>query len=94
MAVAMIKAGWRITIPKKMVESGRFEAGSIVSILPIGGSLIITPKRLELDKARRQMKKLLKISSTTMKELLKGTEKERESLFKEIYGASESEHHL
>jgi hypothetical protein len=52
----------------------------------VGDSVIITPKRLELDEARRQMRKIMKASGLTEKELLKGLEEGRELLYKETYG--------
>lgn len=86
-AVAEIKARGQLTIPKKIRESSHIEEGNVVSILPVGDSLIITPKRLELDEARRQLKKLLKASSLTIEELIEGLKEERGDLFKETYGA-------
>jgi len=86
-AVAEIKARGQLTIPKKIRETSHMEEGNVVSILPVGDSLIITPKRLELDEARRQLKKLLKASSLTVEELLEGLKEERGDLFKETYGA-------
>jgi len=86
-AVAEIKARGQLTIPKKIRETSHIEEGNVVSILPVGDSLIITPKRLELDEARRQLKKLLKASSLTIEELIGGLKEERDELFKETYGA-------
>ena len=86
-AVAEIKARGQLTIPKKIRETSHIEEGNVVSILPVGDSLIITPKRLELDEARRQLKKLLKASSLTIEELIEGLKEERSGLFKETYGA-------
>jgi AbrB family looped-hinge helix DNA binding protein len=86
-AVAEIKARGQLTIPKKIRETSHMEEGNVVSILPIGDSLIITPKRLELDEARRQLKKLLKASNLTVEELIEGLKEERAELFKETYGA-------
>jgi AbrB family looped-hinge helix DNA binding protein len=86
-AVAEIKARGQLTIPKKIRETSHMEEGNVVSILPVGDSLIITPKRLELDEARRQLKKLLKASSLTIEELIEGLKEERNDLFKETYGA-------
>jgi AbrB family looped-hinge helix DNA binding protein len=86
-AVAEIKARGQLTIPKKIRETSHIEEGNVVSILPVGDSLIITPKRLELDEARRQLKKLLKASSLTIEELIEGLKEERDDLFKETYGA-------
>jgi len=42
--------------------------------------------RLELDEARRQLKKLLKASGLTVEALIEGTKEEREDLYKETYG--------
>ncbi len=86
-AVAEIKARGQLTIPKKIRETSHMEEGNVVSILPVGDSLIITPKRLELDEARRQLKKLLKAASLTIEELIEGLKEERNDLFKETYGA-------
>ena len=86
-AVAEIKARGQLTIPKKIRETSHIEEGNVVSILPVGDSLIITPKRLELDEARRQLKKLLKASNLTIEELIGGLKEERGELFKETYGA-------
>jgi AbrB family looped-hinge helix DNA binding protein len=86
-AVAEINARGQLTIPKKIRETSHIDEGDVVSILPVGDSLIITPKRLELDEARRQLKKLLKASSLTIEELIEGLKEERSNLFKETYGA-------
>ena len=86
-AIAEIKARGQLTIPKKIREMSHIEEGNVVSILPIGDSLIITPKRLELDEARRQLRKLVKASGLTIEELIEGLKEERTELFKETYGA-------
>lgn len=84
--IAEIKARGQLTIPKKIRETSHIDEGDVVSILPVGDSLIITPKRLELDEARRQLKKLLKASNLTIEELIEGLKEERDNLFKETYG--------
>jgi len=81
-----IKSRGQLTIPKKIRVMGNLEEGQVVSIIPVGDSVIITPKRLELDEARREMKKILKDSGLTPEELLAGLEEEREALYKETYG--------
>jgi AbrB family looped-hinge helix DNA binding protein len=85
-AIAEIKARGQLTIPKKIREMSHIEEGNVVSILPIGDSLIITPKRLEFDEARRQFRKLVKASGLTIEELIEGLKEERTELFKETYG--------
>jgi AbrB family looped-hinge helix DNA binding protein len=86
-ATAEIKARGQLTIPKKIREMSHMEEGSVVSIVPVGDSLVITPKRIELDEARRQLRKLLKASDLTIGELIEGLKEERDDLFKETYGA-------
>ena len=85
-AIAEIKSRGQLTIPKKIRESSHLEEGQVVSIIPIGDSVIITPKRLELDEARRQIRRIMKASGLSEKELIKGLKGERESLYRETYG--------
>lgn len=84
--IAEIKARGQLTIPKKIREISHLEEGNVVSILPVGDSIIITPRRLELDEARIQLKKLLKASGLTVEDLIEGTKEERKELYKETYG--------
>jgi AbrB family looped-hinge helix DNA binding protein len=85
-AIAEIKARGQITIPKKIREISHLEEGQAVSIIPLGDSLIITPKRLELDEARREIRKVLKSSNMTIEELMDGLREERDGLYQETYG--------
>ena len=85
-SVAEIKSRGQLTIPKKIREMSHLEEGQVVTIIPVGDSLIITPKRLELDEARRQIRKLLKASGLSLDKLLAGLKEEREILYKETYG--------
>lgn len=85
-SIAEIKARGQLTIPKKIREMSHLEEGQVVSIIPVGDSLIITPKRLELDEARREIKKILKASGLSPEDLLSGLREERETLYKEKYG--------
>ena len=81
-----IKPRGQLTIPKKIRVMGHLEEGQVVSIIPIGDSVLITPKRLALDEARRELRKLIKASGLSEKELLKGLQEERERLYQETYG--------
>ncbi len=81
-----IKSRGQLTIPKKIRVMGHLEEGQVVSIIPVGDSVIITPKRLELDEARREMRKLLKATGLSEEDLLKGLQEEREKLYQETYG--------
>jgi AbrB family looped-hinge helix DNA binding protein len=86
-ASAEIKSRGQLTIPKKIRESSHLEEGQVVSVIPVGDSVIITPKRLELDEARRQIRKIMKASGLSEKELIRGLEEERELLYEETYGS-------
>jgi AbrB family looped-hinge helix DNA binding protein len=52
-----IKSRGQLTIPKKIREMSRLEEGQAVSIIPVGDTVIIMPKRLDPDDARREIKK-------------------------------------
>jgi AbrB family looped-hinge helix DNA binding protein len=84
--MAEIKARGQLTIPKKVREKGSLYEGESVSIIPIGDSILVTPRRLGLDEARREIRKIMKASGVTLKALLEGLEDEREALFGETYG--------
>ena len=88
--VTSIKSRGQLTIPKQIRQVGHLEEGQVVSIIPVGDSIIITPKRLELDEARRQIKKILKDTAVSPEEILAGLRVERESLYKETYGKKRS----
>jgi AbrB family looped-hinge helix DNA binding protein len=87
---AEIKARGQLTIPKKVREEGNLYEGEMVSIIPIGDSILVTPKRLELDEARREIRKIMKASGVTLEALLEGLEDEREALSEETYGAKKA----
>ncbi|MGA2361708.1 MAG: AbrB/MazE/SpoVT family DNA-binding domain-containing protein [Candidatus Aminicenantales bacterium] len=83
---AEIKARGQLTIPKRVREEGNLYEGETVSIIPVGDSILVTPKRLELDEARREIRKLMKASGVTLEALLEGLDTERGDLFEETYG--------
>lgn len=85
-ALAEIKSRGQLTIPKKIRDMSHLEEGQVVSIIPVGDSVIITPKRLELDEARRQIRKIVKASGLSEEEMMAGLKEEREKLYKETYG--------
>jgi AbrB family looped-hinge helix DNA binding protein len=80
-----IKSRGQLTIPKQVRNAGSLDEGQVVSIIPVGDSIIITPKRLVLDDARREIKKILKASSHSLEEILEELKKEREILYRDTY---------
>jgi AbrB family looped-hinge helix DNA binding protein len=83
---AEIKARGQLTIPKRIREMSHLEEGQSVSIIPVGDSVIITPKRLEMDEVRREIRRILKQSGISPEDLLAGLQEERERLYQETYG--------
>lgn len=83
---AEIKSRGQLTIPKRIRVMSRLEEGQIVSIIPVGDSVIITPRRLDLDDARREIKRILKEAGISPEDLLTGLKEEREKLYQETYG--------
>ena len=83
---AEIRSRGQLTIPKKIRVMSCLEEGQAVSIIPVGDSVIITPKRLDLNDARREIKKILKAVGISSKDLLAGLREERERLYQETYG--------
>jgi AbrB family looped-hinge helix DNA binding protein len=83
---AEIKSRGQLTIPKRIRVMSRLEEGQIVSIIPVGDSVIITPKKLELDEARREMKKILRASGVSLVDLLAGVKEERRKLYQALFG--------
>jgi AbrB family looped-hinge helix DNA binding protein len=88
--VAEIKSRGQLTIPKKIRDVSNLGEGQVVSIISVGESIIITPKRLVLDEARRQIGKIMKESGLTLEDLLAGLKEERKAFFKERYGKKNS----
>ena len=82
---AEIKPRGQLNIPKRIREMSHLEEGQVVSIIPVGDAVIITPKRLELYEARREIRRILKASGFTAENILEGLKEEREKLYQETY---------
>lgn len=87
---SQIRGRGQLTIPKKVREKGTLYDGEAVSIIPIGDSILVTPRKLELDEARLQLGRIMKASGVTLEELIEGLEDERRALFEETYGEKKS----
>ena len=83
---AEIKARGQLTIPKKIRQMKHLEEGQTVSLVPLGDMVIIMPRRLELDEARRRIAKILKETGVSAEDMLAGLVRERDALYQERYG--------
>ncbi len=88
--VTEIRNRGQITIPKAIRDESHLEEGQQVSIIPLGDCILVSPKRLELDEARSQIRRILKASGLSAEELLAGLDEERENLFGELYAKKKS----
>jgi AbrB family looped-hinge helix DNA binding protein len=79
---AEIKPRGQLTIPKKIRAMSRLEEGQIVSIIPVGDSVVITPKKLSLDEARAEINRIMKTAGLSPEDLLSGLKEEREKRYR------------
>jgi AbrB family looped-hinge helix DNA binding protein len=87
---SQIRERGQLTIPKKVREKGALYEGETVSIIPVGNSILVTPQKLGLEEARREIRKIMKDSGVTLEDLLEGLEQERKRLSEETYGEKEA----
>jgi AbrB family looped-hinge helix DNA binding protein len=81
----------QVTIPKRIREASGFEEGRAVTIISLGESILLTPKRLELEEARREIRKIVRATGMSADKVLAGLDEERQALFEELYGAKKPE---
>jgi AbrB family looped-hinge helix DNA binding protein len=81
-----IRKRGQLTIPKEVREKGTLSDGEAVTIIPIGDSLLVTARRLGLEEARREIRKIMKDSGVTLEDLISGLQDERAKLSEETYG--------
>jgi AbrB family looped-hinge helix DNA binding protein len=84
---AEVRQRGQVTIPKRVREASGLEEGRAVTIIPLGESILLTPKRLELEEARREIRKILRATGMSAEKVLVGLGDERQSLFEELYGS-------
>lgn len=85
-AIAAIKERGQLTIPKRIRDAGHLEEGREVSLIQVGECLVIAPRRLPLDEARRRLQELLASSDATLDDLLQGLQEERGQVFRDACG--------
>lgn len=81
-----IRERGQLTIPKEIRENGALYDGEAVTIIPLGDSILVTPKKLGFEEARREIRKIMKNAGVTLDDLLKGLKEERAKLSEETYG--------
>lgn len=81
-----IRERGQLTIPKEVREEGALCDGEAVTIIPVGDSILVTPKKMGLEEARREIRKIMKNAGVSLEDLLEGLEEERTKLAEETYG--------
>lgn len=49
-------------------------------------NILLTTKRLELDEARREIRKIVRVTGMSADKVLAGLDDERQALFADLYG--------
>lgn len=61
----------QVTLPKQLRDSLHLEKGDALRGVQVGDAIVLIPQRMELDKLRRQIRRLMKQHGITAHELLK-----------------------
>ncbi|MCX6561088.1 MAG: AbrB/MazE/SpoVT family DNA-binding domain-containing protein [Candidatus Aminicenantes bacterium] len=81
-----IKDRGQLTIPKGVREAGPLAQGREVTIIPLGDSILVTPRRLGVDEARGELRRILTASGLSLNELADGLDEARGEIYEETYG--------
>lgn len=73
-----VRGRGQVTIPKKLRERYHLSEGAELVIVPVGAAMLLAPRPLPLEEARRKLIRIMRDSGVTMEEMLEGIEKERE----------------
>jgi bifunctional DNA-binding transcriptional regulator/antitoxin component of YhaV-PrlF toxin-antitoxin module len=87
MTTVQMRGKGTITFPAKLRNKYKLHEGEIFTVIDLGGgSFLLKPNVLEVDKLSRQIAKRLKEENIDLDDLLETLSDERKKLFKEKYG--------
>jgi bifunctional DNA-binding transcriptional regulator/antitoxin component of YhaV-PrlF toxin-antitoxin module len=76
-----------ITFPAKMLKKYKLQDGDVFTVIELGGgSLLLTPKILEVDIISKRIAKQLKEDDVNLEDLLQTLREVRPQLVREKYG--------
>ncbi len=85
-AESEVRERGEITIPKKIRDTLHFEAGQHLEFIPLGDqAVLLAPKRLELEEARRLIHRVLKQTKVSPEKVLEGLAESREKTYQKHY---------
>lgn len=82
-----VKGRGQITIPKKLRDQYCLSEGSQLAVIPLGKAILLAPRPLPLDEARKKLITIMRDSGISLEELLKGLDEEREKIAKKRYSS-------
>ena len=86
MTTVQMRGKGTITFPAKLRSKYKLEEGEVFTIIDLGGgSFLLKPKILEVDKLSKQIAKRLKEENVSLDDLLQALDEERKAYYKENY---------
>jgi bifunctional DNA-binding transcriptional regulator/antitoxin component of YhaV-PrlF toxin-antitoxin module len=86
MTTAQMRGKGTITFPAKLRSKYKLQEGEVFTIIDLGGgSFLLKPKVLEVDKLANRIAKRLKEENVTLDDLLQALDEERKIYYKENY---------
>lgn len=81
-----VRGRGQVTLPKKIRDKYLISEGSQLAVIPVGKAILLAPKPLPLDEARKKIIAIMRDSGLSAKDILSGLDKEREDIAKKRYG--------
>ena len=86
MATVQMRGKGTITFPAKLRSKYKLQEGEVFTIIDLGGgSFLLKPKVLEVDKLANRIAKRLKEENVTLDDLLQTLDEERKIYYQENY---------
>ena len=86
MATVQMRGKGTITFPAKLREKYQLQEGEVFTIIDLGGgSFLLKPKILEVDRLSGQIAKRLKEENISLDDLLQALDEERKIYYQENY---------
>ncbi len=86
MATTKIWGRGQLTIPASLRKELNLEKETVLYIFKVGGSLLLTPKKLVGDSVAKAAQKEMKKAGLSLDDLLKDLEKQRRNYDRERHG--------
>ena len=86
MTTVQMRGKGTITFPAKLRSKYKLQEGEVFTIIDLGGgSFLLKPKVLEVDKLANRIAKRLKEENVTLDDLLQTLDEERKTYYQENY---------